>query len=88
MKIDYSKTVFAKGIVCYHVNSRKKCIVIDRARGIEDDECSVVIEFICGKIGIEAEPNSLLIPTGEYVDIAAIENLLNSKPVMFGEERK
>ena len=82
MKIDYSKTVLAKGIVCYNTNNERKCIVIGGNYGSEIDRCSIVIEPMFGRLTMHTLPNRALIPTGEYVDIAAIENLLNSKPIM------
>lgn len=82
MKIDYSKTVLAKGIICYNTNNQKKCIVLDGNKGKEHDRCSLVLEPMFGSLVMHTPPNRALIPTGEYVDIAAIENLLNSKPVM------
>lgn len=81
MKIDYSKTVLANGIVCYNTNNERKCIVIDGNRGTEQDRCSLVLELMLGGITMHTPPNRALIPTGEYVDISGIERILNSKLV-------
>lgn len=82
MKVDYSKTAFAKGIVCYNTNNERKCIVLDGNKGKEHDRCSLVLEPMFGRLEMHTPPNRALIPTGEYVDIAGIERMLNSKIVM------
>ena len=35
--VDYSRTVFAAGIVCYNMNNHTKCIVLDGKKGTETD---------------------------------------------------
>ena len=64
--IDYSKTIFSQGIVCYNTNNRNYCIVIDGRRGNEEDRCSLVLE-LCNSEGfmLHTPPNRALIPTGK-----------------------
>lgn len=64
-EVDYSKTIFSQGIICKNRNNNAYCVVIDGARGSEDDRCSLVIEF-WGEEGfmLHTPPNRALIPTG------------------------
>lgn len=86
---DYSRTVFAAGIVCYNMNNLTKCIVLDGGKGTETDRCSLVLEFTghCALI-THTPPNRALIPTGEFFDLKAFKNLLTvseyERKAMFG----
>jgi len=74
---DYSKTVFAKGVVCFNTNNYSKCVVIDGNKGIEHDRASLVLEnFFDEGLKMHTPPNRALIPTGEFIDISKIEELL------------
>ena len=67
---DYSRTVFAAGIVCYNMNNFTKCIVLDGKRGTEIDRCSYVLECTGhGDLITHIPPNRALVPTGEFVDL-------------------
>lgn len=75
--VDFSKTVFAKGCVCYNTNNRSKCVVIDGNKGSENDRCSLVLEnFFEDGLRMHTPPNRALIPTGKFIDIKAIEEML------------
>lgn len=76
---DYSKTIFAKGIVCFNTNNNTKCVVIDGNQGSENDRCSRVIEKVSNGLIIHTPPNRALVPTGEYIDIGIMENTLTVK---------
>ena len=52
--IDYSKTAFSPGIVCYNTNNKRYCVVLDGAQGTEDDRASLVIEF-CDNEGFKSK---------------------------------
>lgn len=68
--VDYSRTVFAIGMVCYNMNNFTKCIVLDGKRGTETDRCSYVLECTGnGDLITHIPPNRALIPTGEFIDI-------------------
>jgi len=67
---DYSRTVFAAGIVCYNMNNFTKCIVLDGKRGTETDRCSYVLECTGhGDLITHIPPNRALVPTGEFFDL-------------------
>lgn len=75
--IDYSKTVFAAGLVCYNLNNFTKCVVLDGNKGTETDRCSYVLELTGhGSLITHIPPNRALVPTGEYIDLNAIANAL------------
>lgn len=75
--IDYSRTVFSPGIVCYNTNNFTKCIVLDGMKGTKIDRCSFVLELTgTGEIITHIPPNRALIPTGEIFDIEVIRKLL------------
>lgn len=88
--LDYSKTVFAAGIVCYNMNNFTKCIVIDGKRGTEKDRCSYVMELTGhGDLITHIPPNRALVPTGEFFDLSkAFKSLLTvseyEKKAVFG----
>lgn len=69
--IDYSKTAFSPGIVCYNTNNKRYCVVLDGAQGTENDRTSLVIEF-CDNEGfiLHTPPNRALIPTGRVNNLA------------------
>lgn len=74
---DYSRTVFAAGIVCYNMNNFAKCIVLDGKRGTETDRCSYVLECTgTGDLVTHIPPNRALIPTGEFFDLKALKSFL------------
>lgn len=75
---DYSRTVFAAGIVCYNMNNFTKCIVLDGKRGTETDRCSYVLECTGhGDLITHIPPNRALVPTGEFFDLCkAFKSLL------------
>lgn len=75
---DYSRTVFAAGIVCYNMNNFTKCVVLDGKRGTETDRCSYVMELTGhGDLITHIPPNRALIPTGEFFDLCkAFKSLL------------
>ena len=64
--MDYSKTVFSQGIICYNTNNNAYAIVIDGRKGSEDDRASLVMEMH-GEEGfiLHTPPNRALIPTGK-----------------------
>lgn len=74
---DYSRTIFDKGIVCFNTNNYTKCIVINGHLGTESDRTSKVLEH-AGFDGLMFNnvPNRALVPTGEYIDIPALEKKL------------
>ena len=83
--IDYSKTVFDAGIVCYNMNNFTKCIVLDGEKGTEVDRCSSVLEFNgSDNLIIHTPPNRALVPTGEFFDLKALKDFLG----VSGYERK
>lgn len=91
--LDYEKTIFSKGIVCYNTNNHNKCVVIDGNQGSRNDRCSRVIEMMCDELKIHTPPNRALIPTGEYIDIPTLEKALSLskneyKRVFGGEENE
>lgn len=75
--IDYKTMSFSKGIVCYNTNNFHKCVVIDGNQGSRNDRCSTVIEMASDRLFIHTPPNRALIPTGEYIDIQNLENVLS-----------
>ena len=75
--LDYSKTIFSAGIVCYNTNNFTKCIVLDGEKGTEIDRCSFVLEFTgTGDLVTHIPPNRALIPTGEFFDLKALKSFL------------
>ena len=75
--IDYSKTIFSAGIVCYNTNNFTKCIVLDGERGTEIDRCSFVLECTGhGDLTTHTPPNRALIPTGAFFDMKALKTFL------------
>lgn len=76
--IEYSKVVFARGIVCYNTNNHNKCVVLDGNRGTANDRCSKTLEYSHDGLFINTPPNRALIPTGEFIDISQIESVLNN----------
>ena len=84
---DYSKTIFAKGVVCFNTNNYSKCVVIDGSKGNENDRCSLVLEnFFAEGLRMHTPPNRALIPTGEYLDIGKIEDMLYISSADFKEK--
>ena len=86
---DYSRTVFAAGIVCYNMNNFTKCIVLDGEKGTEIDRRSFVLECTGhGGMITHTPPNRALIPTGEFFDLKAFKNFLTvyeyERKAMFG----
>jgi hypothetical protein len=74
--LDFSRTVFDAGIVCYNLNNFTRCIVLDGNKGTEIDRCSYVLEFAGDKLITHIPPNRALIPTGEFFDLKALKNFL------------
>jgi len=75
--IDYSKTKLSPGLVCYNTNNYTKCIVLNGDKGNEHDRCSVVLELYFGnRFQSNTVPNRALIPTGEIINLKAIEEKL------------
>lgn len=83
--VDYSKTILHKGIVCFNTNNYTKCVVIDGNWGTEQDRSSLILELI-DHLMVHAAPNRALIPTGEYVDLPKIEELLRISPDDFKKQ--
>lgn len=77
---DYSKTIFSQGVVCFNTNNQRYCVVIDGARGSENDRGSMVIEFT-GDEGymIHTPPNRALIPTGRICKLENLKKVLNNE---------
>ena len=77
---DYSKTIFSQGVVCFNTNNQRYCVVIDGARGTENDRGSLVIEFT-GDEGymIHTPPNRALIPTGRICKLESLKKVLNNE---------
>lgn len=84
--VDYSKSIFAPGIVCYDTNNYTKCIVIDGNKGDEKDRCSLVVELFSDGLQTHTPPNRALIPTGEYLDITAALEMLTISANEFKEK--
>lgn len=75
MKDDYSGAIFSMGLVCYNTNNNTYCIVIDGHKGVENDRCSLVLEFQGkGELLIHTPPNRALKPTGR-IAIHRLEHL-------------
>ena len=74
---DYSKTIFSKGIVCWNTNNQNYCVVIDGARGTENDRASLVLEAN-GNAGfvLHTPPNRALVPTGKVTNLETIKREL------------
>jgi hypothetical protein len=74
---DYSRTVFAAGIICYNTNTGNKCVVLDGGKGTETDRFSFVMEWTGRFSPLFSTPsNRTLVPTGEFFDLEAFKNLL------------
>ena len=75
--IDYSKTIFSQGVICYNTNNHNYCIVIDGKQGTEDDRCSTVMEM-CNSEGImvHTPPNRALVPTGKWKNLEFLTRTL------------
>lgn len=84
--VDYSKSIFAPGIVCYNTNNFTKCVVLDGNRGDENDRCSLVLELFSDGIHTHTPPNRALIPTGEYLDFTAAMEMLTISANEFKEK--
>ena len=84
---DYSKTIFSQGVLCYNMNNRNYCVVIDGRKGNDDDRSSLVMEF-CGSEGfmLHTPPNRALVPTGKVVTLKYLAKAL-MKNVDEGEQR-
>ena len=82
---DYSKTIFSQGLMCYNTNNHSYCIVIDGAKGSEDDRCSLVMEM-SGSEGflLHTPPNRALVPTGKVVTLEFLAKALR-KYVVIGD---
>ena len=80
---DYSKTIFSQGLMCYNTNNRNYCIVIDGAKGIEDDRCSLVMQM-CGSEGfmLHSPPNRALVPTGKVAKLEFLAKALRQNVVI------
>lgn len=65
-EVDYSKTIFSKGMVCINKTNNMYCVIIDGRKGSDDDRSSLVMEF-WGDEGfvLHTPPNRALIPTGK-----------------------
>ena len=74
---DYSKTIFSKGIVCWNTNNQNYCVVIDGARGTENDRSSLVLEAN-GDAGfmLHTPPNRALVPTGKVANLESLKREL------------
>lgn len=81
--IDYSKTIFSQGLMCYNTNNHNYCIVIDGKRGSETDRSSLVMEM-CGSEGfmLHSPPNRALIPTGKIVTLKFLAKALRQNVVI------
>lgn len=84
--VDYSKSIFAPGIVCYNTNNFTKCIVLDGNQGDENDRCSLVLELFSDGLHTHKPPNRALIPTGEYLDFTAAMEMLTISANEFKEK--
>lgn len=81
--IDYSKTIFSQGLMCYNTNNHNYCIVIDGKKGSETDRSSLVMEM-CGSEGfmLHSPPNRALIPTGKTVTLKFLAKALRQNVVI------
>lgn len=81
--IDYSKTIFSQGLMCYNTNNHNYCIVIDGKKGSETDRSSLVMEM-CGSEGfmLHSPPNRALIPTGKIVTLKFLAKALRQNVVI------
>lgn len=84
--VDYSKSIFAPGVVCYNTNNFTKCIVLDGNKGDENDRSSLVLERISDGLITHTPPNRALIPTGEYLDLTAFMEMLTISANEFKEK--
>lgn len=82
-QIDYSKTIFDQGLMCYNSNNNNYCVVIDGRRGNENDRCSLVLEF-CGSNGfmLHSPPNRALTPTGKIQRLDFLAKALKQNVVL------
>ena len=81
--IDYSKTIFSQGLMCYNTNNCNYCIVINGEKGSENDRCSLVMEM-CGDGGfmLHTPPNRALIPTGKVIALKFLAKALQKYVVI------
>lgn len=82
-EMDYSKTIFSQGIVCFNTNNHQYCVVIDGSKGREDDRGALVMEFT-GDRGfmLHTPPNRALIPTGRVVPLKHLAKAMQMKVVI------
>ena len=81
--IDYSKTIFSQGLICYNTNNCNYCIVINGEKGSENDRCSLVMEM-CGNgaFMLHTPPNRALIPTGKVITLEFLAKALQKYVVI------
>ena len=81
--IDYSKTIFSQGLMCYNTNNCNYCIVINGEKGSENDRCSLVMEM-CGDgtFMLHTPPNRALIPTGKVIALKFLAKALQKYVVI------
>lgn len=84
-QIDYSKTIFSQGLMCYNHNNHNYCVVIDGRKGDENDRRSLVLEF-CGSEGfmLHSPPNRALTPTGKIQRLDVLEKVLRQNVPLGG----
>ena len=82
-QIDYTKTIFDQGLMCYNSNNNNYCVVIDGRRGNENDRCSLVLEF-CGSNGfmLHSPPNRALTLTGKIQRLDFLAKALKQNVVI------
>ena len=78
--INYSQTIFGRGLVCYNTNNDQYCIVLDGQKGSGADRAALVMEF-AGRNGvmIHTPPNRALVPTGAVVNLDYIAKMIGGK---------
>lgn len=70
---------YSRGIVVYNTNNYTKGIVLDGTCGKDDDPSSKILELGYNSLFINTPPNRALIPTGEYIDLDRLEEVLRVK---------
>lgn len=83
LPIDYSKVIFAQGLICYNTNNGCYCVVINGSKGTENDRASLVME-LWGKEGyiLHTPPNRALIPTGRTENLEYLAKALQQYVVI------
>lgn len=75
---DIQRGRYSRGAICYNTNNYQYCVVINGNRGLDTDPESTVLEISVSENGmmIHTPPNRALIPTGRFMNLDEIENMM------------